>query len=85
MNKSARNQDLREAVLALIVGQIKSSPRLNHFVHLTKEPMKLSGIGKVTVPESVWHALVDAPELALWTVSIEPGEGTSPEFTMNKA
>ncbi len=85
MNKSARNQDIQAALLALIVGQIKSSPRLSQFTHLTKEPVKLSGIGKVTVPESVWLALVEAPELAAWTISIEPGEGTSPEFTMNKA
>jgi hypothetical protein len=84
MNKSARNQDIHEAVLSLLVGQIKSSPRQNQFTRLTKEPVKLSGIGKVTVPDSVWHALLEAPELEAWTMSIEPGEGTSPEFTMNK-
>jgi len=84
MNRSARNQDIHVAVLSLLIGQIKSSPRQNQFTRSTKDPVKLSGMGKVTVPESVWHALLDAPELAAWNVSIETGEGTAPEFTMNR-
>jgi len=84
MNRSARNQDIHDAVLSLIIGQIKSSPRQDHFVRLTKDPVKLSGMGKVTVPDSVWQAVAEAEELAAWAISIEPGQGTSPEFTMNK-
>ena len=84
MNNPARNQEIRTAVLALIVGQVKSSPRQDYFRRYTTESVKLSGIGKVTIPESVWHSLVDAPELAAFAITFEPYNGTAPEFIMNK-
>jgi hypothetical protein len=84
MSNPARNQELRTAVLALIVGQVKSSPRQDQFRHSTKEPTKLSGIGKVTVPESVWQSLVDAPELAAFAISFNHDQGTAPEFMLER-
>ncbi len=84
MNRSTRNDDIQRAMLSLIIGQIKSSPRQTSFRRFTKEAVKLSGIGKVTVPDSVWYALLEAPELAAWAVSIEEGDGASPEFVMNQ-
>lgn len=85
MHLSARNQDIYNALLAQITGDIKSNPRLRQFRKATKEPLKLSGMGKLTVPVAVWEVLIDDEALTgEWDVSIEEGEGTSPEFTMNK-
>ncbi|MEI9937909.1 MAG: hypothetical protein WDO69_11890 [Pseudomonadota bacterium] len=85
MGLSTRNQDIYRAVLALISGDIKSNPRLRLFRKATNEPLKLSGMGKLTVPGVVWEVLKDDETLtAEWDVSIEEGRGTSPEFTMSK-
>ena len=84
MNKSARNQDIRSALLELLLGQIKSSPRLDVFKRFTHEPVKLPGMAKLTVPESVWHSLLDEPELAAFALSIDHDSGTSPELTMQR-
>lgn len=85
MALSARNQDLYKALLASITGDIKSNPRLTQFRKATKEPLKLSGIGKVTVPDAVWEMLTEDDALTgAWDVSIETGEGSSPEFTMHR-
>jgi len=85
MGLSTRNQDIYRAVLALISGDIKSNPRLRSFRKATNEPLKLSGMGKLTVPGVVWEVLMNDETLtAEWDVSIEEGAGTSPEFTMNK-
>jgi len=85
MALSTRNQDIYRALLALIEGDIKSNPRLRTFRKATTEPLKLSGMGKLTVPAVVWEVLQsDGALTADWDVSIEPGAGTSPEFTMNK-
>jgi len=85
MALSTRNQDIYKAVLALISGDIKSNPRLRVFRKTTNEPLKLSGMGKLTVPGVVWEMLKDDDALtAEWDVSIEEGQGTSAEFTMNK-
>jgi hypothetical protein len=85
MGLSTRNQDIYRAMLALISGDIKSNPRLRLFRKATHEPVKLSGMGKLTVPGVVWEALINEETLAAeWDVSIEEGAGTSAEFTMNK-
>jgi len=85
MGLSTRNQDIYQAVLSLISGDIKSNPRLRVFRRAVNEPLKLSGMGKLTVPGVVWDVLQgDAALTAEWDVSIEPGEGTSPQFTMSK-
>ena len=85
MALSTLNQDIYKAVLALISGDIKSNPRLRVFRKTTNEPLKLSGMGKLTVPGVVWEMLKDDDALtAEWDVSIEEGQGTSAEFTMNK-
>ena len=85
MQLSGRNQDIYKALLAQITGDIKSSPRLREFRKATKEPLKLSGLGKLNIPVVVWDALlVDEALTAEWDVSIEGGDGSSPEFTMNK-
>ena len=80
MQLSARNQDMYKALLASITGDIKSNPKLKQFRKATKEPLKLSGIGKVTVPAQVWDVLKDDDALTgEWDVSVEEGQ-----FTMNK-
>ena len=85
MALTARNQDIYQALLAQITGDIKSNPRLREFRKPTKDPLKLSGMGKLTIPVAVWDALlVDETLTADWDVSIEDGAGSSPEFTMNK-
>jgi hypothetical protein len=85
MGLTTRNQDIYKAVLALISGDIKSNPRLRLFRKATNEPLKLPGMGKQKVPAVVWEVLKDDEALtAEWDVTIEDGEGTSPEFTMNK-
>ncbi len=85
MGLSARNQDIYNAVLAQITGDIKSNPRLRLFRKATKDPLKLSGLGKLTVPGVVWEMLLEEQSLSdEWDVSIEDGDGTSTEFTMNK-
>jgi hypothetical protein len=85
MQLSGRNQDIYKALLAQIIGDIKSNPRLREFRKATKEPLKLSGMGKLTIPVIVWDALlVDEALTDAWDVSIEDGDGSSPEFTMNK-
>ena len=85
MALSGRNKDVYAALLALIAGDIKSNPRLRQFRKATKEPLKLPGMGKQTVPAAVWDVLMEDEALtAEWDVSIEEGEGESPEFTMNK-
>ena len=85
MALSSRNQDIYQGVLALISGDIKSNPRLRLFRKATSEPLKLSGMGKLTVPGVVWEMLKDDEALtAEWDVSIEAGQGTSAEFTMTK-
>jgi len=85
MGLKTRNQDLYQALLALITGEIKSNPRLRQFRKLMAEPVKLSGMGKLTVPGVVWEMLKDDALLtADWEVTIEEGAGTSAEFTMNK-
>ena len=69
---SGRNQDLYKALLADIVGDIKSNPRLSEFRKATKEPLKLPGMGKQTVPGIVWQALTGDDALTgEWDVSIE--------------
>jgi len=81
MALSGRNQDLYKALLADIIGDIKSSPRLSEFRKATKEPLKLPGMGKQTVPGVVWEALTgDQALTGEWDVSIE---GAS-EFIMIK-
>lgn len=85
MQLSGRNQDIFKALLAQITGDIKSNPRLREFRKATKEPLKLSGMGKLTIPVVVWDALLEDETLTdEWDVSIEDGGGSSPEFTMNK-
>ncbi len=85
MALSGRNQDIYQALLALISGDIKSNPRLRLFRKATNEPLKLSGLGKLTVPGVVWEMLKDDDALtAEWDVSIEAGQGTSAEFTLSK-
>ncbi len=85
MALSTRNQDIYKGVLALISGEIKANPRLRLFRTATNEPLKLSGMAKLTVPGVVWEVLRDDETLtAEWDVSIEEGAGTSPEFSMNK-
>jgi hypothetical protein len=85
MQLSGRNQDIYKALLEQITGDIKSNPRLREFRKATKEPLKLSGMGKQTIPVVVWDALlVDEALTAEWDVSIEDSGGSSPEFTMNK-
>jgi len=85
MQLSGRNQDIYAALLAQISGDIKSNPRLREFRKATKEPLKLSGMGKLTIPVVVWNALLlDDTLTDEWDVSIEGGAGSSPEFTMNK-
>jgi hypothetical protein len=85
MQLSGRNQDIYKALLAQITGDIKSNPRLREFRKATKEPLKLSGMGKLTIPVVVWDALrVDEALTEEWDVSIEDGGGSSPEFTLNK-
>jgi hypothetical protein len=85
MQLSGRNQDIYKALLAQITGDIKSNPRLREFRKATKEPLKLSGMGKLTIPVVVWDALlVDAALTDGWDVGIEDSHGSSPEFTMNK-
>ena len=85
MGLTGRNQDLYNAVLAQITGDIKSNPRLRTFRKATKEPLKLSGMGKLTVPVVVWDVLLEEAALTdEWEVSIEEGSGASPEFTMTK-
>ncbi len=85
MQLSGRNQDIYKALLAQITGDIKSNPRLREFRKATKEPLKLSGMGKLTIPVVVWDALsVDEALTDEWDVSIEGAGGGSPEFTMNK-
>lgn len=85
MALSGRNQDIYVALLAQITGDIKSNPRLRQFRKATKEPLKLSGMGKLTVPVVVWDVLMEEAALTdEWEVSIEEGSGASPEFTMNK-
>ncbi len=85
MALSGRNQDIYKALLAQITGDIKSNPRLRQFRKATKEPLKLSGMGKQTVPALVWDVLKDDEALTTdWDVSIEDGDGASPEFTMTK-
>jgi len=80
MGLSARNQDIYKAVLAQLTGDIKSSPRLRSFRKATHEPMKLSGLGKLTVPVVVWEVLKDDDTLTSeWEVTLEEGE-----FTLNK-
>jgi hypothetical protein len=81
MALSGRNQDLYKALLADIVGDIKSSPRLREFRKGTKEPLKLPGMGKQTVPGVVWEVLMEDDALTgEWDVSIEGGS----EFVMIK-
>jgi hypothetical protein len=85
MALSGRNQDIYQALLAQITGDIKSSPRLRQFRKAMKEPLKLSGMGKQTVPALVWDVLKDDEALTSdWHVSIEDGDGASPEFTLTK-
>jgi len=85
MQLSGKNHDIYKALLAQIAGDIKSNPRLREFRKATKEPLKLSGLGKLTIPVVVWDALlVDEALTDEWDVSIEGGDGSSPEFTMNK-
>ena len=85
MQLSGRNQDIYKALLAQLTGDIKSNPRLRQFRKATKEPLKLSGMGKLTVPVVVWDVLKDDEALTSeWDVSIEDGAGTSAEFIMNK-
>jgi hypothetical protein len=85
MQLSGRNQDIYKALLAQITGDIKSNPRLREFRKATKEPLKLPGMGKLTVPVVVWDVLKDDDALTSdWDVSIEDGGGSSPEFTMSK-
>jgi hypothetical protein len=85
MQLSGRNQDIYKALLAQLIGDIKSNPRLREFRKATKEPLKLSGMGKLTVPVVVWDVLKDEEALTgEWDVSIEDAGGSSPEFTMNK-
>ena len=82
---SGRNQDIYQALLAQITGDIKSNPRLRSFRKATKDPLKLPGMGKLTVPVVVWDLLKDDETLTgAWDVAIEEGGGASPEFTMNK-
>ena len=81
MALSGRNQDLYKALLADIVGDIKSSPRLREFRRGTQEPLKLRGMGKQTVPGLVWEVLMTDDALTgEWDVSIEGGS----EFVMIK-
>jgi hypothetical protein len=85
MALSGRNQDIYTALLAQITGDIKSNPRLRQFRKATKEPLKLSGMGKLTVPVMVWDVLLEEAALTdEWDLSIDEGSGASPEFTMNK-
>jgi hypothetical protein len=85
MQLSGRNQDIYKALLAQIIGDIKSNPRLREFRKATKEPLKLSGMGKLSIPATVWDALlVDDALTDEWDVNIEDNGGSSPEFTMNK-
>ena len=85
MQLSGRNQDIYKALLAQITGDIKSNPRLREFRKATKDPVKLSGMGKLTIPVVVWDALLVDESLAdEWEVSIEGAGGSSPEFTMNR-
>lgn len=82
MQLAGRNQDIYKALLAQIEGDIKSNPRLKTFRKATKEPLKLAGMGKLTVPVVVWDALVEDEALSDWEVSIEDAQGRSPEFVM---
>ena len=85
MQLSGRNGDIYKALVASITGDIKSNPRLTQFSKPTKEPLKLPGMGKQTVPAVVWDALMEDESLSSeWELSIETGSGASPEFTMNK-
>jgi hypothetical protein len=85
MQLSGRNQEIYKALLAQITGDIKSNPRLREFRKATKQALKLSGMGKLTVPVLVWDALLlDEALTDEWDVSIEGATGSSPEFTMNK-
>jgi hypothetical protein len=85
MQLSGRNRDIYQALLAQITGDIKSNPRLRQFRKATKEPLKLSGMGKLTVPVAVWDVLMEDEALTgEWDVSIEDGSGSSAEFVMNK-
>jgi hypothetical protein len=85
MQLSGRNQDIYKALLAQITGDIKSNPRLREFRKATKEPLKLSGMGKLTIPVAVWDALLVEESLTDdWDVNIDDSGGSSPEFTMNK-
>jgi len=85
MQLSGRHQDIYKALLAQISGDIKSNPRLREFRKATHEPLKLSGLGKLTIPVVVWDALLLEDALTdEWDVSIEGGDGRSSEFTMSK-
>ena len=85
MQLSGKNQDIYKALLAQITGDIKSNPRLREFRKATTEPLKLSGLGKLTIPVVVWDALLAEDSLTdEWDVRIEDGNGSSPEFAMNK-
>jgi len=80
MELSPRNKDMYKALLLSITGDIKSNPKLKQFCKATQEPLKLSGIGKVTVPVVVWDALKDDEALTNeWDVTFE-----NAEFTINK-
>ncbi len=75
MALSGRNQDLYKALLAQITGDIKSNPRLREFRKSTKEPLKLSGMGKQTIPVVVWDVIQEEATLtADWDVVVEDGE-----------
>jgi len=85
MGLSTRHQDIYNALLASIIGDIKSHPRLRQFKKSTKDQVKLSGLGKIVIPVVVWDMLKDDASLTNeWEVRINEGPGTSPEFTMTK-
>jgi hypothetical protein len=47
--------------------------------------LKSSGMAQLTVPVVVWDVLKDDDALTReWHVTIEEGEGASPEFTLNQ-
>lgn len=83
---SQDDQDILNVVLAYIRDHIDANPAQTHIRIATKQPFfRLpNGGGKLTVPMPVWEVMKDAVALKAWDISIEPGEGTSPEFTMNK-
>jgi hypothetical protein len=82
MQLDGRNEEIYKGLVAHIVSDIAANPQSKSFRSPMKAPMKLAGMGKLTVPTVVWDALVTDEALSAWEVSIEDADGRKPEFVM---